>query len=280
MPQNEHLMRNLLILFALLVRVKVAIAQAGAIPTFNLNEETALLSRLFDSKLFSANGEVMWRPVNFADEVDANYSDDGYLYTAIDTVMYYTAFTISRAVVVFETLHYEKGEVSDCHSCGADISIAIFDTALDGKWQISQFKKHCASLGSYGENGHISLIQFGEQQWCLSMKMEWTGQGIYGEYLSFIDLESLEKVFNYTAHEDNNAALETPDRTYSFEKSIHFISNQETKSGWWDFELVARGTKPGEQSEQTVPANKVERFSFDWETNTYMRVCGAVNSKN
>jgi hypothetical protein len=242
--------------------------------TFDLNDQNGLLCTLFDSRLLDANGDVLWKPLTFADAVRANLSDDGYFHTALDTALFYSAFGIRRAVAVFATYHYEKGEVSDCAACGVQLSVAIFDEAPDGLWHLERFAKHFNTLGGVGENGTVGLLQLGENQWCLTLEMGWVGQGVYGEYVSILNLEDLEKVFYYVIHEDNAGALgEDSDRTYSFEKTLHPLRGVETPTGWWEFDLVTRGTEPDEDVERAVPANAVQRYVFDWETGTYMKFC-------
>ena len=250
-------------------------AQSPNPKVVDLGDHSGLLSLLFDSKLFAPNGEVLWKPLNFADELSANYSDDGYLHTHFDTILYFTTYGISQAVAVFSTRHYEKGMINDCQACGVQISVAICDEAIGGKWNLQRFSKHFTTLGSGGENGEIALTQFGTNQWCLNLSMSWIGQGVFSEYASFYNLDDMERVFNYVIHEDNSGALgaET-EESYSYDKSIHFITHEETDSGWWDFEIVTRGTKAPEGDEKkSVPANTVERFRFNWDTESYMKVC-------
>lgn len=270
----NHFMKKVL-LTALLVSISsLANAQIELPRIFDLENQITLLGLLFDADTFATNGEALWEPLNYNDELSADLSDDGWMHTRLDTILYYSAYEVERAVVVFETLHYERGEISDCHACGAHISIAIFDKTLDGKWQIERFAKHLTTLGGSGYGGEIGLAQFGENQTCLSLEMSWMGQGIYAEFLSFLNLEDLEKVFNLTIHEDNIGVLgETSERAYAFDKAIHLLPTIDTVTGWWDFDLVTQGTQPDKDIERAVPANTVERFSFNWETGTYMKVC-------
>ncbi|MFN0035182.1 MAG: hypothetical protein ACKVUS_08950 [Saprospiraceae bacterium] len=249
-------------------------AQTENSKTFDLEDQSTLLSHLFDADTTAPNGEVLWEPNTFSDELSANLSDDGWMHTRLDTVLFYTTYDIERAVAVFETLHYERGAVSDCQACGVQISVAIFDKTGDGMWNIGRFAKHLTSLGGGGYGGEIGLAQFGENQWCLSLEMGWTGQGIYGEYLRFLNLEDLEKVFNLTIHEDNVGVLgEESERAYSFDKAIHLLPTVETVTGWWEFDLVTQGTQPDDDVDRAVPANTVERYAFNWETDSYMKVC-------
>ncbi len=245
--------------------------------SFDLQDTQRLLSVLFDSDTFDeTSGDILWKPISFADAVEANLSDDGYLHTGLDTVLYFSTYGIRHAVAVFATFHYDNGQVSDCHACGAQISVAVLDeAAVTGRWEVRQFSKHLAALGGYGANGLVGLLQFGENQWALSLDMEWFGQGIFSEYIEFRNLDNLEKVFNYVVHEDNNGVWgDSNERTYLFDKTIHFLSNNPTKSGWWEFDLVTRGTRPGDDKEEkAIPDNVVEHYVFDWDTNTYMRAC-------
>lgn len=252
----------------------LACAQIETSKSFDLDDPVTLLATLFDSDTFSASGEVLWTPITFADELSSNLSDDGWMHTRLDTMLFYTAFDLERAVAVFETLHYDRGAVNDCAACGAIVSVAIFSKAVDGHWEIERFAKHLTTLGGGGQGGEIGLAQLGENQTCLSLEMNWTGQGVYAEYLSFINLEDLEKVFNLVIHEDNMGVLgEESDRVYSFDKAIQLLPTVETVTGWWEFDLVTQGTQPDHDIERAVPANTVERYAFDLETGTYMKVC-------
>ncbi|MBL7826431.1 MAG: hypothetical protein JNJ57_07370, partial [Saprospiraceae bacterium] len=79
----------------------------------------------------------------------------------------------------------------------------------------------------------------------------------------------------FTLHEDNTGAFEfpDPDRTYAFDKSIHFIPHVNTPSGWWDFDIVTRGTEQEGDIDRAVPANYVTRFEYDWDTERYVKSC-------
>ncbi len=252
----------------------VAFSQLAKPRIFDLDDEKTLLYRLFDADSINPSGEALWEPSTFADELSADISDDDWMHTRLDTVLFYTNFDIERAVVVFETLHYEQGEVRDCQACGAKISVAIFEKTADGDWYIERFDKHLTSLGGNGLGGEIGLAQFGVNQWCLSLEMNWSGQGIYAEYLSFLNLDDLEKVFNLVIHEDNLGVLGgDSEYSYAYDKAIHLLPTVETITGWWEFDLVTQGTQPDDDVERAVPANTVERFAFNWETGTYMKVC-------
>ncbi len=186
--------------------------------------------------------------------------------------MYFSIDEVSKAVVLFETLPYEGGSVVDCHECGAQVSAAVFDKIGAGRWQVVKFVKHFATQGSYGLNGESGLVQFGEQQWCLRLQMSWEGQGIYGEYVTFYKLEDFDKMFHFTLHEDNMGVFEDgSERSYAFDKSIHFIPTVETASGWWDFDMVTQGTRKDDDIDRAVPANEVIRYHFDWETDNYIK---------
>ena len=267
-------MNKILLTAAFALNALLALAQNEMATIFDLDDPKDLLVRLFDADTLTAYGEVLWEPITFADELSANLSDDGWMNTRLDTVLFYTSYDIERAVVVFETLHYERGEISDCHACGAQISVAIFDRTEFGKWNIERFAKHLITLGGSGYGGEIGLAQLGANQTCLSLEMTWMGQGVYAEFLSFLNLEDLGKVFNLVIHEDNMAVLgEDSERAYSFDRAIQLLPTVETVTGWWEFDLVTQGTEPDNDIDRAVPANTVERYAFNWETGTYMKVC-------
>jgi hypothetical protein len=64
-----------------------------------------------------------------------------------------------------------------------------------------------------------------------------------------------------------------PVKGYYYDKTIHFLTNEDTDSAWWDFELVSRGTIFDSEDEKSVPANHVVHYTFDSETNAYTKNC-------
>lgn len=256
--------------YAFLGRAQIEISPNS----FDLTDQNNLLSRLFDADTITANGEALWEPLSFADELSASLSDDGWMHTRLDTILFFTSYDVERAVVVFETLHYELGKINDCSDCGVQISVAILVKTESNSWFLERFSKHRTSLGGEGLGGVVGLAQFGENQWCLSLEMSWTSQGVYAEYLTFLNLEDLEKVFNLVIHEDNLGILGLEaERTYAYDKAIHLIPSVETVSGWWEFDLVTQGTEPDLDIDRAIPANTVVRYAYNWETGTYMKVC-------
>jgi len=253
----------------------LALAQIEISPnTFDLTDQKSLLSRLFDADTIAANGEALWEPLTFADELSANLSEDGWMHTRLDTILFFSSFEVERAVAVFETLHYQQGKINDCSDCGAQISVAILVKTESGNWHLERFSKHRTSLGGDGLGGVVGLAQFGENQWCLSLEMSWTSQGVYAEYLTFLNLDDLEKVFNLVIHEDNLGILGLEaERTYAYDRAIHLLPSIETVTGWWEFDLVTQGTEPDLDIDRAIPANTVARFAYNWETGTYMKVC-------
>lgn len=243
--------------------------------TFDLLDRESLLIWLFDSDSINNANEVLWKPVSFSDIVNSNVSDDGFVHTMLDTILYYTVMGSSHAVAVFETFHYVNGQINTCEECGAQLSAALFDDAGDQRWQIVKFQKHFTTLGTYGMNGEVGITQFGHEEWCLQLGYHWAGQGLYGEYVSFFSLGDFQRKFQFTVHEDNTAKFEFPDpeRTYSFDRSMHFIPTVETVSGWWDFDLVTRGTEKDDDIDRAVPANYVTRYEYDWDSDSYVKSC-------
>ena len=128
-------------------------AQVALSKTFDLEDPNDLLIRLFDADSITAYGEALWEPLTFADELSANVSDDDWMHTRLDTLLFFNAYNVERAVAVFETLHYERGEVIDCQSCGAQISVAIFEKTATGKWDIERFQKQFTTQGTFGSGG-------------------------------------------------------------------------------------------------------------------------------
>lgn len=243
---------------------------------FNLKDTDPLKMALFDSDSLTEFGEVLWRPTTFEDRLKADVSDDGYFHTELDTILYFATFGIKRAVAIFATYNYQKGQLNACPNCSARLSAATFDETISGQWQIELFWKHFTALGSNGENGLVGITQFGENQWCLRLEMGWVGSHTYSEQVSFWDLENFDRIFSYISHEDNGATANIDsENAYSFDRTMHFINLEEDtkESAWWDFDLVSRGAKIDEAADKAVPANLVQRYTFDWEAGMYRKVC-------
>lgn len=273
----SHLPMYLKILLPLLLCFHFT-ASAQFIPQllFNLKDTEPLKMSLFDSDTLTEFGEVLWRPTTFEDRLRAETSDDGYFHTELDTILYFSTYGIKRAVAIFATYNYQKGQLNACPNCAAMLSVATFDETVSGQWQIELFAKHFTSLGSNGENGLVGITQFGENQWCLRLEMGWTGSHTYSEQVSFWDLENLDRVFSYISHEDNGATANIDsEKAYSFDRTMHFVNLEEDSksSAWWEFDLVSRGSRIDEADDRAVPANVVQRYAFDWEASMYRRVC-------
>jgi hypothetical protein len=250
-------------------------AQVAAPLLFDMQNSDQLLTTLFDSETVNARSEVLWEPVSFSDRLAVSVSDDGFFHTRLDTVLYFSTFGINQAVAVFATYHYQRNSINECQACGVQLSLATFDETVVGQWQIERFVKHQLSWGAMGKLDDVELLQFGENQWGLQLSMGWIMQGIYSEHVTFIDLDDFSTIFSYSAHEDNEGVSGLPaDRAYSFDRSIHFLNQEQEKtSGWWDFDLVSRGTRLSEVEEVAVPANYVQRYTYNWETGGYMKTC-------
>jgi hypothetical protein len=241
---------------------------------FDLNQPMQLLATLFDAKQLRQEGEALWKPSNYAERLDSRVSDDGFYHTRLDTLLYFKKGGIERAVAVFSTLRYDKGAISDCHGCGAAVSAATLVRTTRGDWYVETFSKHFTSLGSFGESGTAGLFQFGPEMWCLSLSMDWWSQGVFSAATSFYGVEDLQRVYHFIEHQDNAGDEPVPEiQQYSYDKSIHFLSALETNTGWWDIEIVTRGSELDPDLQRSVTANRVERFSLDLETGAYMRVC-------
>ena len=83
---------------------RVMLAQSELTEPFDLNDHERLLIRLFDSDSISSSEEVLWTPLTFSDLLSSNVSSDGFVHTALDTIMYINANGVNMAVVLFETL--------------------------------------------------------------------------------------------------------------------------------------------------------------------------------
>lgn len=241
---------------------------------FSLDKPTDLLATLFDAKQMLQSGEAVWTPAHYAERLDARVSDDGYFHTFLDTVLYFKKEGIERAIAVFSTVRFAKGQPEACAGCDALMSAALLVQTTRGDWYVEQFARHFTTCSQPDGTALSGIKQFGPQEWCLSLTTDQLQGDVFRTVTGYYNLETLERVFYVREHEDNDVEEHLPEeKMYQFDKSIHFLTALETHTGWWDFEIVTRGSMLDPDLKRSVTANKVERYTFDPETGAYMRIC-------
>jgi len=158
-------MQRRFILFFLFIFVGIQLFAQEKVQLNNLNPNE-ILKILFEVKNLNKDGKGRWKP-NVYERNKMPVSDDGYCYTGIDTILYSTAFTEEKSVVVFETIEYSNSERVDCHGCSVMLSIATF-TKNNGLWELTEFEKIFGNTGFWGEiRSDFEIIKLGAKLQCL-----------------------------------------------------------------------------------------------------------------
>lgn len=165
--------------------------------TFQSLEKEHLFNVLFDHPVLDSAGNALWRP-NFAERLSIPIGFDGWVHTALDTLIYFEGKGGEEcAAVIFA--HYRmqmssgKMEIAGSHFEGVPLGMALFKASSTTQWELYGFSKHFANLGYMGtyrtgreDAGKISLKVIGDRWTCLSLK-----QGIGGSTGVFSGSESL-----------------------------------------------------------------------------------------
>lgn len=127
-------------------------------------------------------GMAIWHP-NFSERTAFRVSYDDSCHTVIDTVLHFADHGNRECVVVvFVTYRYIadssnglRARISDCHSCGAQVGMALFSHRGDGKWELYGFQKALTDAGIFGGAGvggvgEYSLVSIGDRWTALLLK--------------------------------------------------------------------------------------------------------------
>jgi hypothetical protein len=170
-------------------------------------------------------------------------TDDGFCYTAVDTILYTSENNKDKAIVIFKSQQYDGGSPSGCHACGVMLSIATF-TKVDKNWELSQFKKRFKNAGFYGETqGHFEIKRLGEYLNCLYHHAAIDGnQGYFSGFGFLYSLEEdadFEQIFQYRYSDTNEGAVEKNWYTENTEMKIIKAEN------FYKIELITKRNNKG-----------------------------------
>lgn len=204
-------------------------------------EPRTVLTTLFESTNYSSQRGIGWKP-RIDDRINFNPSDDGYLYTRIDTVMYfsdlYSQSPNDRAAVILYTNAWYGNEVSSCHACAPEMGVAIF-TRLEKSWVLTTFVRDIGQFGGWGEPGEASLFPLGPDQMGLMIESGYTGQGYTESYMSIFDLgwyDGVPKVLFLKNYANGPAGCEEEcteewcENYYDIERTIISVPNDDQLS--------------------------------------------------
>jgi len=183
----------------------------------SLEASHEILPILFDG---SWNMEFMgciWKP-NFAEALEFGVSPGTLLSTTIDTVFSFGSspdqldLSSNQAMIVAVTKVMDDSD--DCHGCSVALSLIglEFVSSLQS-YQVVYFNKFTGRFGAWGELGEVSVIQIGNQDYCLKVVDGFSNMGHTIENV-FLFLNG-NRLLSYTSYESNGAAV--PDESQVFE---------------------------------------------------------------
>ncbi len=173
---------------------------------FSSLDHKTLLQRLFDNPEFdSTTMMAIWTP-NYYERRTFPVSYDGYCYTKIDTILYFSDSQKRKcAAAILATYRYGRDDmngtidIGDCHFCGVPIGIALLSATSEKGWELYEFSKAFTSLGYFGnyktnreDAGKIQLKTMGDPWTCLSLV-----QGIGGNMGHFSGHENIYSIEQY-----------------------------------------------------------------------------------
>ncbi len=192
--------------FLLLLCGRSAAAQEPVL-TIEVFEPEVVMTSLFGSDRYTNERGVAWRP-DIEEQATFVVSDDGYCYTEIDTLIFFTTGvgtgSQDHALLVFSTHSYFGEERSACHGCAPQMGAALFNRSPGGEeggWGLVNVRKFIGFFGGWGEPGTVSFVSAGPSQPILSIASSYTGQGHTFTSTQWFDVFSwihpFNRVFSY-----------------------------------------------------------------------------------
>lgn len=203
-----------------------------------------VMSRLFETNVFTSNKEALWKP-NYSEMIMMPVSDDGYCHTTMDTIMYFSDMNNKYATIIFATYEYIGDSRPSCHACSPTLGIAIFVNRNGKYWEIAQFEKNLTKCGSWGKkDGNFSIVKMGENRFCLNLKSAIGGnQGYVNGNSSFYTLDEysrFRKVFSFVYY-DSSVGAKVNEQGRIIEKFLKLLSS---KDDYYTIELTTKCTNP------------------------------------
>lgn len=238
--------------------------QAQTTSNFKLLDKKTLLPVLFDSPTLNAKGEAKWKP-NYGEVMQFSnvVSDDGFCYTAIDTVITYKLLNTEKTIVIFNTIKYNSSmQRMDCHACGVVLSIAEFTNQTNGSWAIDYFYKYFTKGGGWGKRGgSMGIVEIGKNEFALNIKSAIDGgQGYLSGISSYYEInrwDGIKNIFTYTFYNSDEGAMGTMGEVKT---SIKFLPSEK---GYYNIETTEKSNKKS--------TTLVSKYKFNDEVDKYLK---------
>jgi hypothetical protein len=231
--------------------------------TFSFPKNTPLpliVAKLFDGKIQAGNPkEVVWKP-NTAEYFRFGVSDNGLLYTVVDTT--FSRTVDSERTLIIATATYKKSEEYDfrsCHTCGPVLSLILMDDdPKSTQYRVRYIMKYITEYGTYSAPDDLSLLEM-ESGFAL-LVIDWTRNG-QGESYSGKDFYfDGQLVFSVTTHAYNDNVFNGPG---AYEYDTAMAVNPATGV----FTFTEHGTAPNAEG-KVVTVNQTTNYRFDANTNS------------
>ncbi len=246
-------MRTLLLLFIIL-----PIISYSQRISFSSNENfNTIITTLYEGELIN-NKECKWRP-NLSEKFQFKPINDS-LYTSIDTTFTFKRFDIKNTIIITST--YSPNET--CHACSPSLGIITLEhDEVNNKIIVVDFQKFVTKYGTWGEPGDVSLLEIGENNFCIKVTSNYSGMGMTGTYESLF--YEGKKVLSYTSYEDNSGTTDNLSKIFEYNTSISIDKKKN------NLLLTKKGSHLNQSTGKVNKVNSTTSYIFI--NNEFEKVC-------
>lgn len=233
---------------------------------FKSLEPTSIMKKIFKPIDQNGDGYYRWKPnLKEVSDFDSSISDDGFMYTNYDTVLFYND-SIDKVLMFFTTVVYQNGQLMDCHACGAVMSCASFSKQPDGTYGLNKLDTVLQTNTEWGKPNPVELIKIGTNKYAVSATSYDMHQGYEQAQITYFNAENLNVIFEDQILDDNTgAALE---KGYSNETKIKFLPAV-NGSEYFILQAITTGTEDNGYG-KIKSINKKEAYYFDVKKGGYV----------
>lgn len=166
--------------------------------------------------------------------------------------------------------HDPMGEYN-CHGCAPAIGAAVFVWKSQG-WALESANAAIDFLGGWGEPPSVDLVAVGSEKHGLVLSSDDEGQGFSSSFKELlIPLgKGIENVWGIEDESDDVGAIDPDDKAnspplYHSSAAIRFFAAEdvnEDNGGYYDIEVISRGTSWQGWNHPVRPENWTEIFTF------------------
>ena len=154
----------------------------------------------------------------------------------------------------------------DCHSCPADLGIAVYSKS-GNNWNLSFDQKKVASLGQWGKLPESTIVEIGENNFGIKFHNASMYQGNYSEGFTLIARVNgrYKEVITVSTHgDDSGASAGTGRNPTEWNADVQFIEAENKQ--FYDIRVVRKGTEGKydyrEGTSEIIPVNETTTYRF------------------